>query len=119
MSNIEKLLPSAEKLAKLRDSLQACADSVQEILTYLDAQVGVAPAKKPETPQKAPTDIRQLFPEDLSEQLDFVDEGQHIKIVLKHFLGSDAFARAMAVVRGLGGSYISDGKNSHFDVPKI
>jgi len=42
MSDIEGLLPSAERLAKLRDSLQGCVDTIQEILNYMNQHVGVA-----------------------------------------------------------------------------
>jgi hypothetical protein len=46
MSDVEKLFPSAEKLAKLRDSLQACAGSIDEILHHLSEQVGVIAVKE-------------------------------------------------------------------------
>lgn len=34
------------------------------------------------------------------------------------FLGSDNFSKVAAIVRNLGGQYVSAGKNSHFEVPK-
>jgi|GEM_PF-304346 hypothetical protein len=34
------------------------------------------------------------------------------------FLGSEIFAKVATTVRGLGGQYVSAGKNSHFEIPK-
>lgn len=34
------------------------------------------------------------------------------------FLGSDNFSKVATIVRGLGGQYVSAGKNSHFEIPK-
>jgi hypothetical protein len=34
------------------------------------------------------------------------------------FLGSENFAKIASAVRGMGGEYISAGKDSHFRVPK-
>lgn len=36
----------------------------------------------------------------------------------KQFLGSENFAKIASIVRGLGGSYVSQGKQSHFEVSK-
>jgi hypothetical protein len=34
------------------------------------------------------------------------------------FLGSENFSKVASVIRGLGGQYVSAGKNSHFEIPK-
>ena len=67
---------------------------------------------------KQPEDIRLNFPEDLADMLTFEDKGDCTEIRPRQFLGSDNFARIASVVRGLGGEYVSAGKNSHFRVPK-
>ena len=63
-------------------------------------------------------DLIGAFREDQQLLLDFSDEGDHYKITPKNFLGSEKFAEIGAVVRGLGGEYVSQGKQSHFRVKK-
>jgi hypothetical protein len=58
------------------------------------------------------------FPEDLEARLSFVEKGEFIVIKPKSFLGSDNFAKIALTIRGMGGEYISAGKDSHFRVPK-
>jgi len=63
-------------------------------------------------------DIRMSFPEELETRLSFEDKGDFIIIKPKQFLGSENFAKIASAVRGMGGEYISAGKDSHFRVPK-
>jgi hypothetical protein len=62
--------------------------------------------------------VKLAFPEDLEALLIFEDKGDKIIIKPQQFLGSENFAKIASVVRGLGGAYVSAGKNSHFKVPK-
>jgi hypothetical protein len=72
-----------------------------------------------ETPkQRSLDDIRMSFPEELEARLDFEEKGDYIIIKPKQFLGSENFAKIASAVRGMGGEYISAGKESHFRVPK-
>jgi hypothetical protein len=72
-----------------------------------------------ETPkQRSLDDIRMSFPEDLEARLSFEEKGDYIIIKPKQFLGSENFAKIASAVRGMGGEYISAGKDSHFRVPK-
>ena len=63
-------------------------------------------------------DIRMSFPEELEARLSFEEKGDYIIIKPKQFLGSENFAKIASAVRGMGGEYISAGKDSHFRVPK-
>jgi hypothetical protein len=63
-------------------------------------------------------DVRMSFPEELEARLGFEDKGDYITIKPKQFLGSDNFAKIASAVRGMGGEYISAGRDSHFRVPK-
>ncbi len=63
-------------------------------------------------------DIRMSFPEELESRLGFEEKGDYITIKPKMFLGSENFAKIASAVRGMGGEYISAGKDSHFRVPK-
>ena len=63
-------------------------------------------------------DIQMSFPEELETRLEFEEKGEFIIIKPKMFLGSENFAKIASAVRGMGGEYISAGKESHFRVPK-
>jgi hypothetical protein len=63
-------------------------------------------------------DIRMSFPEELETRLGFEEKDNFIIIKPKQFLGSDNFAKIASAVRGMGGEYISAGRDSHFRVPK-
>jgi len=58
------------------------------------------------------------FPKDLAKLLDFTDEEDHIKVKPRRYLTGGSFGRIAAVVRELGGDYISAGKDTHFRLPK-
>ena len=68
--------------------------------------------------QRSLDDIRMSFPEELEARLGFEEKGDYIIIKPKQFLGSENFAKIASAVRGMGGEYISAGKDSHFRVPK-
>lgn len=73
---------------------------------------------KSESPKKTSIeDLKMMFPEDLENLLAFQDKGDHIRIEPRQFLGSDNFAKIAVIIRGIGGEYVSAGKQSHFRVP--
>lgn len=76
----------------------------------------------PATPSVAKSqsveDMRMMFPEDLDNMLTFEDKGDYVMIKPKQFLGSENFAKIASTVRGIGGEYISAGRDSHFRVYK-
>lgn len=82
--------------------------------------VAVPPTTAPlaEAKQRSLDDIRMSFPEELEARLGFEEKGDYIIIKPKQFLGSENFAKIASAVRGMGGEYISAGKDSHFRVPK-
>jgi hypothetical protein len=63
-------------------------------------------------------DLRMMFPEDLDHMLSFEEKGEYVIIKPKQFLGSENFAKIASTVRGMGGEYISAGRDSHFRVYK-
>jgi len=63
-------------------------------------------------------DVRMMFPEDLDSMLSFEEKADYVIIKPKQFLGSENFAKIASTVRGLGGEYISAGRDSHFRVYK-
>ena len=62
--------------------------------------------------------VKAKFPTDLADLLTFTVEGQFVVLKPKKFLGSENFTKIVAVVREVGGEYISAGKQSHFRIPK-
>jgi hypothetical protein len=78
----------------------------------------LASAAAPTSKQRSLDDIRMSFPEELEARLSFEEKGDYIIIKPKQFLGSENFAKIASAVRGMGGEYISAGKDSHFRVPK-
>lgn len=62
--------------------------------------------------------VKLMFSEDLETLLNFTDMGDHIRIKPRQFLGSDNFAKIASIVRGVGGDYVSAGKESHFRIQK-
>jgi len=79
-----------------------------------------APASAAPSAAKSQTveDVRMMFPQDLDSMLSFDDKGDYVMIKPKQFLGSENFAKIASTVRGIGGEYISAGRDSHFRVYK-
>jgi len=88
--------------------------------------------KKPEVPSPAPKPapmptpattsalekVKSSFTQDLIDMLNFEEKEDSIIIKPRRFLGSDNFAKIAAIVRNIGGEYISAGKDSCFKVQK-
>lgn len=62
--------------------------------------------------------VKNAFTKELADLLIFEEEDDYIKIRTKAFLTGDNFPKVAAVVRNIGGEYISAGKNTHFRVKK-
>jgi BRCT domain type II-containing protein len=88
------------------------------------ASAPVARPTAPPTPAPATAasqgldEIRMMFSQDLDNLLIFEDKGEYVMIKPKQFLGSENFAKIASTVRGVGGEYISAGRDSHFRVYK-
>jgi len=108
-------------LSKVSEDLRAVSASIKAVAApQVTQQVQQAPAQVAhETPAKKPLDdVRTAFPEDLEHMLIFEDKGDFIMVKPKQFLGSENFAKIASAVRGMGGEYISAGRDSHFRVYK-
>ena len=121
-----------QKLNKVSDELRVVSASVKS-LAVGQITKPASPTPTPSAPRPAAAappapvdvnrarsldDIRMSFPEDLESRLEFNEKGEYIIIKPKQFLGSDNFAKIASAVRGMGGEYISQGRDSHFRVPK-
>jgi hypothetical protein len=61
--------------------------------------------------------VKQHFAE-FKDLLAFSISNGEVVVRARQFLGSENFAKVASVVRGLGGEYVSAGKNSHFRIPR-
>ncbi len=113
-----KLVKVSEELKSVSTSLKSLAAGQNSHPVSLTQTA--PPPTAPTTGQKLRTldDIRMSFPEELESLLGFEEKGDFIIIKLMGFLGSEKFAKIASAVRGMGGEYISAGKESHFRVPK-
>jgi len=62
-------------------------------------------------------DVKALFTEYLQNHLNFLEEKGYVILKPKEFLGSENFAKIIAIVKGFEGKYVSAGKESHFRIP--
>ena len=86
----------------------------QEVQAQAKAQVNIV---KP-VPSKL-SKVKEAL-KDYTDILEFDVESSATQILIKpkKYLGAEAFANIARIVRELGGTYISAGKASHFEVPK-
>ena len=61
--------------------------------------------------------VENKFPQNMRELLVFSIEGEYTIVKPRQFLGSKKFSEIAAVVKAIGGKYVSAGKESHFRVP--
>ena len=88
-----------------------------------DAQPqNVTPKSEPPLPQAKvivpthPDQVYAEFPPEVADKLNFKPDGDVMLIVPREFLGKELFADVSAIVKGMGGEYISAGRDSHFKV---
>jgi hypothetical protein len=126
----EKLNEVVGKVEELAATLGKVSEQLRSVSASLKSLAGGQAAQSPPAAQPAPPpleagtklrsvdEVRMSFPEELEKLLGFEDKGDYIIIKLQGFLGSEKFAKIASAVRGMGGEYISAGKESHFRVPK-
>ncbi len=115
MVKIDKLVV---ELSKTSEELRSVSASLKSLAVGQITQPPVAQTPAPGPNLRTPDEIRMSFPEELETRLGFEEKGDYIIIKPKQFLGSENFAKIASAVRGMGGEYISAGKESHFRVPK-
>jgi hypothetical protein len=124
--SLERLVERVDELlvvlGKISEDLRTVSASIKSMAVSQIAQPvpqGQAPVSHEiHEKKKSIDDVRVAFPEDLEALLSFQEKGDYIMVKPKQFLGSENFAKIASAVRGMGGEYISAGKDSHFRVPK-
>lgn len=125
---IEKLIERIDELLivlnSVAEDLRIIAASLKSIAVshvtpeIRETYVSTPTQVKAEKEERSIEEVKMMFPEDLEERLSFEEKDDFIIIKPKQFLGSENFARIASIVRGLGGDYVSAGKESHFRIPK-
>jgi hypothetical protein len=123
--NLERLVERIDELLvvlnKISEDLRTVSASIKSMavsqITQPAPQVPV-PVSYEVHEKKSIEDVRMAFPEDLEHLLSFEEKGDYIIVKPRQFLGSENFAKIASAVRGIGGEYISAGRDSHFRVPK-
>ena len=105
----------SEDLRVVSASLKSMAVSQ---ITHPAQQPQSVPSHEGYERQNSVEDIRMSFPQELESLLSIEERNEYIIIKPRQFLGSENFAKIASAVRGMGGEYISAGKDSHFRVPK-
>lgn len=124
----EKLQSMLERIDEILLDLKRISEDLRSVSASLKSMaVGqiTHPASSPMPSAREGTggqntieDVRLSFPPDLENLLNIDERNDYIIIKPKQFLGSENFAKIASAVRGMGGEYISAGKDSHFRVPK-
>ncbi len=125
----EKLEKLVERIDELLMVLNRISEDLRTVSSAAKSIIGLqANQPSPQAPamvsheihekQKSIDDVRMVFPEDLEGLLSFEEKSNYIVVKPRQFLGSENFAKIASTVRGMGGEYISAGKDSHFRVPK-
>ncbi|PVX27505.1 MAG: hypothetical protein CW716_01970 [Candidatus Bathyarchaeum sp.] len=118
--NLEEL---AQKVDELLSLLKVISGDLTEVSKSLKTVTGTAapPVTSVVTSEKNRdiNAVKQAFSSELAGMLLFEDGGKFIIVKPRRFLGSDNFAKIASIVRDLGGEYVSAGRNSHFNVPKV
>jgi hypothetical protein len=123
--NLERLVERVDEilivLSRISEDLGTVSASIKSLV---GSQVTQPAAQTPAIvsheihEKKTIDDIRIAFPEDLESLLSFEEKSDYIMVKPRQFLGSENFAKIASAVRGMGGEYISAGRDSHFRVPK-
>jgi hypothetical protein len=124
--SLERLVERVDELlvvlGKISEDLRTVSASIKSMavsqITQPAPQAPAPVSHEIHEKKKSIDDVRVAFPEDLEALLSFQEKGDYIMVKPRQFLGSENFAKIASAVRGMGGEYISAGKDSHFRVPK-
>ena len=127
----EKKLSEEELLERIDELLNVLKMISRDLSEVSKSLKTVAVPSAPEVPAAPATatptgavgtrgveDVKMLFSKDLEDMLAFEEKGEFIVVKPRQYLGSDNFGKIASIIRGVGGEYISAGKQSHFQVPK-
>ncbi len=131
---VEKIDELLSVLKDVSEDLKSISASIKSLAVTQITAKPASPPPAPRTPAQVPRqaspgipsaaelqsveEIHMKFPPELDSMLVFEDKGDYVMVKPRGFLGSENFAKIASTVRGLGGEYISAGRDSHFRVYK-
>lgn len=125
-ADIKDLLRRLDDLSKvLRIISEDLAEIIRMLRAYLESNVEeerAAPRPSVSQPMKMRTidEVQRVFPKDLLSLLIFEVKEDYIIVKPKQYLGTENFARVASIVREqFGGEYVSQGRESHFRIPRF
>ncbi|UCG44553.1 MAG: hypothetical protein JSV58_03875 [Candidatus Bathyarchaeota archaeon] len=114
-----------ERIDELLNVLKMISRDLGEVAKSLQATPSPSVSEAVPTPPSATPagrrgveDAKMLFPGELEAMLTFEEKKDYIAIKPRQYLGPDNFSKIAAIIRGVGGEYVSAGKQSHFKVPR-
>ena len=117
--SIEELTRKIDELLSVLNVISGdLAEVSKSLKTVTKPAAAPAASAKPTEKAHSMNDVKQAFSPELQGMLIFEETEKYFLVKPRRFLGSGNFAKIASVVRDLGGEYISEGKNSHFKVPK-
>jgi hypothetical protein len=120
ISKLEEVKTRIEELVHVFEQIRTDIQETLEPLGRYIASFKTEPKPAQQQPgrSQAVDDVRMQFPENLGDLLFFEDKDDCVIVKPKQFLGSENFAKVAAVVRGIGGEYVSAGRASYFRISK-
>ena len=114
--------PGIDELSRRLDELLNVLNMIsRDLIEISKALREISPsAPAPPSPKKSGKleEVKTAFPRDLEEMLNFEETETYVIIKPRQYLGSENFAKIASIVRGMGGEYVSAGRESHFRVSK-
>jgi len=96
--------------------LEAISEAFKKLCERLDE---ILNARKQAETSLTIERITQVLPTDLSKLVTVFDEGENFKVIMKAYLGPDAFTRLNRTLKDqFNAKYVSAGKDSHFVIAK-
>jgi ribosome-binding protein aMBF1 (putative translation factor) len=99
----------------MNDEIKKEIETINQILLQLQQHFSILVKNLLEQKNITQNDL----PENVRDKVTIIDEKDKFVIKPKEFLGKENFAKLSDFVKSKGGSYISDGKNSRFEIRKM
>lgn len=95
------------------------ATPVTTVTTTTPITVTTSPAQNTKPVSNRILEIRKTL-EEFKDLLLIDEETSTLSVIVrpKQFLGAENFSKIASAIRGIGGQYVSAGKNSHFEISK-
>ncbi len=113
--NIDELSRRLNELLNVLNMISRDLIEISKALREINPPTSTSPF--PQNVRKI-EEIKSTFSQDLEGMLNFEETETYVIIKPRQYLGSDNFAKIAAIIRGMGGEYVSAGRESHFRVSK-